>query len=372
MKVAIVHDWLYGGGAEKVVEELHHLYPDAPIYTVFATDEWRKKLDGKVITGLLGRWPLSKLYKFTPLFQQWWFRRLDLSGYDVVISSCGNGSARFARARKPAVHISYTHTPTHFYWRKYDEYLLNPSFRPKWLVRLGLKTLVGQLRKQDYKAAQRVDHFIANSQHIADDIKTFYSRKSVVIHPPVDTGRFAQAQRNKEWKMINKGSQGVRLVMWGRHVPYKRFDLAVEACNQLGLGLTIIGEGPDTNRLKALAGPTVEFTGWASAEQMREIIEESSAFIAPMEEDFGIAPVEALAAGLPVIAYKAGGALDYVVEGKTGVFFEEQSVESLVEVLKKFDAGKFDGEYISKFAKDNFDTVVFRKKIEEFVGRVSK
>jgi glycosyltransferase involved in cell wall biosynthesis len=362
MKIAIVHDWLYGGGAEKVVEELHTIYPDAPIYTAFATQEWRQKLDGKVVTGILGKWPLSKLYKFTPLFQQWWFKGLNLSDYDVVISSCGNGAARFAQVKKPALHIAYTHTPTHYYWRKYDEYLKDPSFRPKWLVRLGLKILVGYLRKQDFEAAQKIDYFIANSEHIASDILSYYQKESVVIHPPVDTAKFALTSTEQHDEK--------RFVMWGRHVPYKRFDIAVEACNRLGAKLVMMGSGPATEQLKALAGPTVKLIGWTTPEQMQEIASSSSAFIAPMEEDFGIAPVEAMSAGLPVIAYKAGGAIDYVVDGKTGMFFNEQSVESLVEALEKFDASRFDSKCISDFAKDNFDKLVFRKKIQTYISNL--
>src|SRR3990167_8961662 len=163
-KVAIVHDWLYGGGAEKVVEQLHTLYPDSPIYTSYCTDEWRKRLDNKVVTGYLQNWPFSRLRKFLPLLRQWWFARLDLSDYDLIISSTGNGEAKFARGKK---HICYCHSPPHFYWRKYESYLRNPGFGAfDWLARIGLKLFVKPLRKRDYNAAQQVDAFIANSTHI--------------------------------------------------------------------------------------------------------------------------------------------------------------------------------------------------------------
>lgn len=368
MKVAIVHDWLYGGGAEKVVEELHRLYPEAPIYTSYCTREWRAKLDDKVVTGYLQHWPFSALRKFLPLLRQRWFAGLDLHEYDVVISSSGNGEARFVCGKlsvqdKRPLHISYTHTPTHFYYRKYDEYIKYPGFRPEWLVRLGLKVFVGPLRKRDKHAASKIDYFIANSKHIASDIKTYYERDSEVIHPPVDTARFTKIKPN------NSGIEEEHFVMWGRHVPYKRFDIAVEACNQLGLKLVIIGVGPDTPHLKSIAGKTVKVVGRVSDQELEEIASSATAFIAPMEEDFGIAPVEALSAGLPVIAYKAGGSLDYVEEGKTGVFFTEQTVESLVEVLKTFDHKTFDGSYIASYAKENFDSEVFRKKIADFVDQ---
>ena len=156
-KIAIVHDWLYGGGAEKVVLEIHKLYPEAPIYTSFCTDEWRRKLDNQVVTGYLQRWPFAKLRRFLPLLRQWWFARLDLGQYDIILSSSGNGEAKFARKSRPEqLHICYCHTPTHFYWRHYDEYIKRPSFRPRWLARLGLKTLVRPLKKRDFAAAQQL------------------------------------------------------------------------------------------------------------------------------------------------------------------------------------------------------------------------
>jgi len=360
MKIAIVHDWLYGGGAEKVVEELHHLYPDAPVYTSYCTDEWRVRLDGKVITGYLNRWPFTTLRKFLPLVRQWWFDSLDLSEYDVIISSSGNGEARFARARESAIHISYTHTPTHFYWRKYDEYMRQPGFKPEWLVRFGLKTMIGYLRKKDFDAAQKVDHFIANSVHIQGDIGRYYKRDSEVIHPPVNTARFLK-------KRSSKMNLSPRFIMWGRLVPYKRFDLAIEACNKLSLELDIIGDGPEMEKLKAMAGPTVHLHGRASDEELELLAQQADAYLFPGEEDFGISPVEALSAGLPVIAYRAGGALDYVVEGKTGVFFGDQTALSLENAIKRFNPSKFDSHKVALFAITNFDNKIFKQKVEAFV-----
>lgn len=360
MKIAIVHDWLYGGGAEKVVEELHHLYPDAPIYTSYCTEEWRIKLDGKVITGYLNRWPFTSLRKFLPLLRQWWFESLDLTDYDVVISSSGNGEARFAHVRESAIHISYTHTPTHFYWRKYDEYMRHPGFRPEWLVRFGLKNMLGYLRTKDYEAAQKVDLMIANSNHIKSDIEKYYKRDSEVIHPPVNTARFLK-KRNA------KPNMSPRFIMWGRLVPYKRFDLAIEACNELGLELDIIGDGPEMANLKLLAGPTVRLHGRVSDEELEVLATQADAYLFPGEEDFGISPVEALSAGLPVIAYKAGGALDYVVEGQTGVFFGLQTKESLIQGIKHFNPSKFDSHKVALYAITNFDTKIFKQKMDEFV-----
>ncbi len=190
--IAIVHDWLVGGGAEKVVYEMHQMFPDAPIYTSYATDEWRKKLDGRVVTGYLQHWPFGALRKYIPFLRMRWFAGLDLSDFDLVISSTGNGEAKFARATKPgAKHICYCNTPVHFYWRHYNKYVKNPGFgalNP--LARLSLRLLVKPLRKKDYQAAQRPDVMIANSSHIQADIQKYYGRSSTVLHPPVDTSKF--------------------------------------------------------------------------------------------------------------------------------------------------------------------------------------
>lgn len=360
MKIAIVHDWLYGGGAEKVVEQLHKIYPDAPIYTSYATQEWKIRLDNKVITGYLNWWPFGKLRKFLPLLRQWWFRGLDLSEYDVVISSSGNGEARFAEAPPHGIHISYTHTPPHFYWRKYDQYLKNPSFKPKWLVRIGLRVLVGYLRKRDYEAAQKIDFLIANSEHIKNDIWMYYNRESTVIHPPVETARFLK-------KTNSRKSFNHRFIMWGRLVPYKRFDLAIEACNELGAELDIIGDGPELANLRMIAGSTIRFLGRASDEALEDAAQQADAFLFPGEEDFGIAPVEALSAGLPVIAYRSGGALDYVKAGKTGVVFVDQTKQALIDAIKRFHPKDFDPKTVALFAITNFDTKLFQQKMRKYV-----
>lgn len=366
-RIAIVHDWLYGGGAELVVEQLHNLYPDAPIYTSYCSDEWRRKLDNKVVTGYLQRWPFSRLRKFLPVLRQRWFKKLDLSAYDLVISSSGNGEAKFVlpknnklNAKRP-LHVCYCHTPTHFYWRKYEEYLKNPSFKPKWLVRLGLKLLVKPLGRRDFEAAQGVDYFIANSSHIQNDIKKYYGRESVLIHPPVDVNTFS----NIKYSVSNIKSSPT-FITWGRHVPYKRFDLAIKACNELKIPLVIAGSGPDTAALKKIAGPTITFTGFLEHKELVALAQQSSAFLFPGEEDFGIAPVEAMALGLPVIAYKSGGALDYVIEEKTGLFFNEQSKESLKQAIERFQHIQFDPKVIQESVK-KFSSAEFNKAIRNAI-----
>lgn len=356
-KIAIVHDWLYGGGAERVVLELHRMFPDAPIYTSYSSDEWRERLDGKVITGYLQHPPFRQLRKFLPLLRQWWFRSLDLSDYDLVISSSGNGEAKFIRVKKPAVHVCYCHTPTHFYWRHYDEYVQNPSFKPKWLARLGLKILVKPLRRRDYQAAQAVNTYIANSSHIHSDIKQFYKKDAVVITPPVDVERFRKAKQP---------AKRHGFVTMGRQVPLKKTDMLIEACNRLKLPLTVIGRGPEHDRLVALAGPTITFKTDVTDEQMPGELAKAEAFLFGSFEDFGVAPVEAMAAGTPVIAYKAGGALDYVVPGVSGQFFNDQTVGSLVEALQRFEAATYKPSVIQNHA-EQFDAKHFQQKVSDLL-----
>lgn len=359
MKVAIVHDWIYGGGAERVVLELHRMFPDAPIYTSYCSYEWRKKLDGKVRTGYLQHAPFRQLRKFLPLLRQWWFKSLDLSAYDLVISSTGNGEAKFVQVNN-GKHICYCHSPVHFYWRHYNEYLKNPGFKPAWLARAGLKLLVKPLRKRDYAAAQKVDHFIANSTHIQKDIKKYYGREAAVIHPPVDTARFAAVKQPGERKGF---------VTMGRQVPIKKTGLIIEACKELKVPLTIIGNGPEHSRLVKNTGPLVHFKTEVTDAEMPAELAAAEAFIFASHEDFGVAPVEAMATGTPVIAYKAGGALDYIIPGKTGEFFEAQTVESLATALKEFNTTKYHPE-ASKKQANRFSVKSFKANFQTFLSNI--
>lgn len=357
-KIAIVHDWLVGGGAERVIMELHRMYPDAPIYTSYCTDEWRERLDNKVVTGFLQRWPFGKLRKLVGPLRMWWFSHLDLSAYDMVIVSTGNGEAIGARPRPDARHIVYCHAPTHYFWRHYEHYCQHPGMGPlNPLARLGLRLLVGPMRRWDFAAAQRGE-LLANSTHTQAEIAQFYDRESVVVHPPIDIDRFAPVA----------GITRSGFVTAGRQTPYKRTDLLVEACTRLSLPLTVIGRGPEHERLKRIAGPTIRFPAHVSDEQMNSYMSSAEAFLFAAYEDFGVTPVEALAAGTPVIAYRNGGALDYVIEGKTGVFFAEQTVESLMEVLKRFDTARFDAAEIRRHA-EQFSPGVFRQKMQEVVDK---
>lgn len=359
-KVAIIHDWLVGGGAERVVEQLHQLYPDAPIYTSYCSDEWRKKLDNKIVTGYLQHWPFSKLRRLAVIMSWpriWWFNGLDLSSYDVVISSAGNGEAKDITTKGGTLHICYCHAPTHYYWRKYQEYLGNPGFGPlNFLARIGLRFFVKPLRKRDYRAAQKPDIFIANSTFIAKEIKKDYNRNATVINPPLDVRRFKNA----------KTTEHSGLVTVGRQVLYKRTDLLVDACSQLNIPLTVIGNGPEHANLIRRAGPNITFLTNVNDIDVVEHLASAEAFLFAAEEDFGIAPLEAMATGTPVIAYKAGGALDYVIEGKTGILFEDQTVESLKQAIAKLQKTTFNHKVIKQHA-DSFSDKHFRQKMDDLI-----
>jgi glycosyltransferase involved in cell wall biosynthesis len=279
VKVAIVHDWFVGGGAERVVYKLHKMYPQAPIYTAYCSPEWQQKLSGtKVITSYMQHWPFSKMRKFLPVLRAIWFSRLKLDGYDLIISSSG-AEAKGIRVKKPAIHINYCHAPTHYYWSRYDEYMKSPGFgvlNP--LARLGLRLLIGPMRRWDHKAAQRPDYMIANSNFTKEQIKRYYGRDVEVIYPPVDVERF---------KILNKsGLSRQGFLIAGRQTPYKRFDLAVAACTKLNLPLTVIGTGPNHKKLVKIAGPNVNFlTGLSDAEVVKHF-QSAEAFIFPgIDED---------------------------------------------------------------------------------------
>ena len=359
LKVAIVHDWLTGGGAELVVEQLHKMFPDAPIYTSQATRYWRQRLDGKVKTGILQCWPLPLLKKFTPVLRVWWFTHLNLNDYDLVISSSG-AEAKGIRVPRRVLHINYCHAPTHYYWSRYKEYMNRPGTGLLGnLSRAGLRILIKSMRKWDYKAAQRPDYMIANSKHIKSEIQKYYDRSATVINPPVAIERFRHLASNKKRRGF---------VIACRQTPYKRVDIAVRACTKLNLPLTVIGIGPEHRRLKRMAGKTVTFLGKVSDEVLAEELASAKAFLFPGLEDFGITPVEALAAGTPVIAYAAGGAFDYVIPGKTGILFEEQTVTGLAKALRSFARSNFDSIEISRFS-ERFSRQQFRRNMSTFIKR---
>jgi glycosyltransferase involved in cell wall biosynthesis len=364
-KIAIVHDWLTTmAGAEQVVLALHEAFPHAPIYTSTYTPETMPAFkDMDVRTTYLQKLPrsLRKLHKFFPQLRIRAFQQLDLSEFDIIISSSSAESKQVRKTRDEQVHICYCHTPIRYYWSHYDDYKKDPGYgKLNWLVRVAMPVMVPYLKKADYQAAQAVDVFIANSNEVQDRIKRYYKRTSTVIYPPVDIARFTPADMRDSY-----------YVVVGRQVPYKRIDLAVEAATNLGIPLKVYGSGSEHNRLIASAGPTVEFFtdrfGDASDAAVNEALNKAKGYIFPADEDFGIVQVEALAAGAPVIGYAKGGTLDIVQNGESGVLFAHQTASDVTAAIKEAETMTFEPAALRQKAK-RFDKGLFITKIRKIVS----
>lgn len=357
MKVALVHDYLNQmGGAERVVLALHELFPDAPLYTSIydpkRVDPAFQKID--IRTSFMQKLPFVMKHHQPYLpFYPFAMENLDLRGYDLVLSS----SSAFGKGvivRPETLHICYCHTPMRWCWN-YREYVEREQLGG--MARRLLPFLITWLRVWDQTSAMRVDHFIANSPIVVDRIQKYYRRESVFIPPPVEAERFlfdpATVPENY-------------FLVLSRFAPYKRIDLAIQACNKLQLPLVVIGGGRDEQRLKAMAGPTIRFMGRLSDSEVLQYVAHCRAFLFPGEEDFGITPLEAQASGRPVIAYGAGGALASVIDGITGTFFREQTVESLAAVLAAFDERQYSPQAIRDHALE-FDKPHFQRRILQFI-----
>lgn len=357
MKVALVHDYLNQmGGAERVVLAFHEIFPDAPLYTSIydpkRVDPAFQKMD--VRTSFMQKLPLvtSHHQPYLP-FYPFAMERLDLRGYDLVLSS----SSAFGKGVITApetMHVCYCHTPMRWCWN-YNEYVEREHLGK--MTRSVLPFVISGLRVWDQVSAQRVDHFIANSPVVAERIRKYYRREAAYIPPPVDASRF----------MFDPATQPEDyFLVVSRLIPYKRVDLVIEACNRLQLPLVVIGKGRDLPRLKQMAGPTIRFAGHLSDEEVLHYFAHCRALLFPGDEDFGITPLEAQASGRPVIAYGAGGALASIVDGVTGLFFREQTVESLTQVLASFDPQALDPQAIRNHALE-FDMPRFRRRILQFI-----
>lgn len=362
-KVAIVYDWLTNmGGAERVVLAMHQAFPDAPIYTsVFDPSGCPQFKDLDVRTTWLQKLPrfLRKRHQLFPIFRANAFRKLDLSEFDTVIS-ISSAEAKSVRVRPGARHICYCLTPTRYYWSHYEEYKKEPgmgALNP--LVRLALPAFVGRMRELDLAAIDGVTDFVAISSAVASRIKQYYDRDSSIIYPPVGMQRF----RGLTITGPRKG-----FVALGRQVPYKRIDLAVKVCTDLGLPLTVYGNGPEHEKLVAMAGPTVQFVVGAPDGVIADALTKAQGFFFPQEEDFGIVQVEAMAAGCPVIAFAKGGALDVITEGKTGIFFAEQTPESVAAAVKKLQATRFAPKLLQSHA-ETFSEENFISQLHELVQK---
>jgi len=365
-KIAIVCEFLtVMGGAERVVYELHQAFPDAPIYTAIY-DEDRvlpefKELD--VRTTWLQKLPkkIRKMYKLFPTLQVRAFRDLDLSEFDIIITSSYLNANQVRKTRPEQVLISYCHTPARYYWSHYDEYRKRPGYgKLDPLVRLLIPLFVPHQRKLDYEAAQHVDVFIANSTETQKRIKQYYGKPSTVLHPPVDIDRFEPARTRGDYYMT-----------MGRQLPYKRYDLVVAACTKLDIPLKVFGNGPAHDDLVKIAGPTVSFYtdrfGDASDAELEKALNHAKGWIYAAEEDFGIVQVEALAAGAPVITYGKAGALDIVQDGESGVLFYKQTVDAVAKAIQKAEQIAFLPGTLRRKAK-RFDKGLFITKIRKIVG----
>jgi len=362
LRLALVHDWLNQlGGAEDVLEALAASYPSAPVFTSIY---WREKMptfyeNWDIRTTWLDRAPaIHRRHRpYLPLYPIA-FAGLDLSGYDVVLSN-KSGFCHGIRTGT-ATHICYCLAPTRYVW-DFNAYTQREALPTS--AKYTLRPLIGLLRRWDYRAAQRVTHFVAISRAVRDRIQNVYGRDSVVIHPPVNTSSFDA--RSPACRDLRSSGEAYYLIV-SRLVAYRRLDEAVQAFNKLGRRLVIAGEGPDRQRLEEMAAPNVTFLGRVRDEELVELFAGCQAYVLPGEEDFGIAPVQAQAAGRPVIAFSGGGALDTVLDGVTGSFYSGTSSDALADAVSRFDPNEFDPDA----CRDNaarFRTELFRERMTQFV-----
>ncbi len=357
MKIALAHDWLnQTGGAENVLEVLVKMFPDAPVFTtIYAPDLMPPAYRAwDIRTSWLNRAPGIHAHHqpYLPLYPAA-VRSLDTRGYDIILSN-KSGFIHGLRKSPGRQHLCYCLAPTRYVWN-YQNYAARERLTR--LTDLALWPVIKILQRWDYQAAQQVDHFCAISTDIQQRIKKYYHRDSIVIPPPVDTDRFQPVSRPKEDYYF----------IVSRLIPYKRIDLAVKAFSRMGKRLIIAGEGRDGPALKALAGPSVTFTGRLPWDEVVDLMANCKAFVFPGYEDFGITPVEAQAAGRPVIAYAAGGALDTVIDGETGVYFYQQTTDSLTEAVRRLEATSFDPARIRRHA-ERFSAPRFQRELLAWIA----
>ena len=366
MRLALVADWLTTfGGAEHVLSACTQMFPEAPVFTTL-----RAKGEGRLgplehanirITSLQRWYNVIRHHQVLLPWMPQAIESIDLTGYDIVLSS-SHAVGKGVIVAPQCVHICYCHTPVRYAWEMEQEYL--DDFRVPRLLRPWIKRQLNQLRRWDMSSAKRVDRYIANSLATQERIKRIYGRDSIVIPPPVHERFFAA---NSDQRIANSADRSPLtahryFLAVGRLVPYKRFDLLIQLANKSGIRLKIAGTGQDEARLRALAGPSVEFLGFVPESELPALYAGAQALLFPQHEDAGIVALEAMASGTPVIAYRAGGALDAVREGETGILFAEQSLTSLEDALARFDVHSFDRELIRAHATQ-FSQETFRKKL---------
>lgn len=356
VKIALVHDHLTQvGGAERVLKIFHELFPEAPIHTLIYDPHKMGGLlsDATIIPSFLQQFPGGKKkYQWLLPLMPTATESYDFSPYDIVLSST-SAFAKGILTPSTTLHICYCHTPTRYLWTDTHDYLR--ELRAPGMIKGLLPYFLTHLRVWDAHAANRVDRFIANSRTVQERITKYYRRDSVVIFPPVEIDQFHMAEKAGEYYLAG-----------GRLVSYKRFDIPIDAFNRLGLPLKIFGDGPEFKKLKKRAKKNIEFLGGVSDRVRADLYQNCIAYIHPQEEDFGITSVEAMASGRPVIAYAAGGALETVLDGVTGVFFADQDFAALIDTVVHFDASRFDPEAIRSYAL-KYSVDRFRREILDFI-----
>lgn len=355
-RVALVHDWLTGmRGGEKVLEVLCELFPQATLFTLLHNPgSVSSRIEQMQIrTSFLQHVPFrkEKYRSFLPLFPKA-IESFDLTGFDLILST-SHAVAKGAVPGPDALHICYCHTPMRYVWELYDEYF-GPG-RSNWPTRLLMKRIAPKLREWDVRTSSRVHYFVANSKNVAKRIQAYYQRTADVIHAPVDASQFVLSTAVDDYYLIVSAL-----------VPYKRVDLAIEVFNRLGKRLVIVGKGPEQRKLESMAGSTIEFLGWQDSGHLVSLYGRCKALIFPGVEDFGIVPLEAMACGKPVIAFAAGGALETVVEGKTGVYFDRQDPSALEAAVKRVEQMSFDAEGIRRHSLQ-FNRPLFKEKINRYI-----
>lgn len=360
MKIAVIHDWLVtNAGAEKVLQAILEVYPNANIYSLvnFLKEEEKEKIlaHRKVKTSFIQKLPFARKYfrNYLALFPKA-IESLDLKEYDLLISSSWAVSKGIKKSNRQ-IHICYCHTPIRYAWDLYEEYTSFLKQPKKFLVQKTLK----YIRKWDINSLNRVDYFIANSKFVSKRIKKTYGRESKVIYPPVDTKTFTFCNKdNKEDDFYLTAS---------RLVQYKKIKLIVEAFNQMSdKKLIVIGQGEEYESIKKIAKKNIVLMGYQEEEILKEYMQKAKAFVYAAIEDFGIVPIEAMSCGTPVIALHDGGTAETVIDELTGIHFFKQEIEDIIFAVNKFEKIKFDREKISKFV-EKYDKKRFKKELEEFI-----
>ncbi len=358
MKTAIVHDYFTQmGGAEIVAQELVRMMPPADLFSTVALPHCMPAglKNVPVTTSWMQHLPRMKdFYRFYFLLYPYGVSSLDLSKYDLVISS-SSGYAKGVRTHRDAIHVCYCHTPMRWAW-SFDSYSARESMGS--FKRAVFPHLIRFLREWDTGASRQPDHFVANSKTVAARIQRVYGRTAEVIHPPININRFKPSSEQEDYYLV-----------LSRLVSYKGIDLAVQACTELNRKLMVIGDGPDRARLASLAGPTVQFLGRLSDAEVEHYAARCRALLFPGEEDFGMAPLEIAAAGRPTIAYRAGGAVETILEDVTGVFFDRQTPADLAAAIRRFETMAWHSDILSDHA-GKFGIDVFQESFRRFLSRV--